>query len=501
MKTKVTLLAIIFILSFFSQGFSQEATTERIPTSFNSLKVGGYYKIILHKGDPKIIIHAKESVAQKIIVEVKQGVLVISNKPIKQKTPISIEVYSDYIEDYEINGAVILKSDEIQKPDNLRIVLGGAATATLKVETNDIAVFLSGASVLNIEGKSQSFDVKAKGAAIIRSSELETEKRTVILSGSAGVLVIDDVKDNDTVFNRSLSSTDNMDEKTTYGVSYDGSVAQAKFLGIHVNIDEDDETGEVQVGTHKWYYDSYGEVSHKRIKPPKFNGHWGGFGLGINGYVNDKLSYELPQEYEFMNLLWQKSVNVDFNIYEQNINLSRNKNIGLITGIGYSIYNYRFTDSYTVMQDSSYFSGLYNRGINVRKSKIVTNYIMIPLLFEIQDNNASPLTKHRWHVNIGAIFGMRVHTHQKTYFDEHNKEYNLVNPVTGEIDAIATSPSYAKSKVHDDFYIRPFKVDASLRVGWGWINLYANLSLTEMFSKNKGPKLYPFNIGIMLVNW
>jgi len=192
--------------------------------------------------------------------------------------------------------------------------------------------------------------------------------------------------------------------------------------------------------------------------------------------------------------------NVDINIFEQNIRLSHNGRFGLVTGIGYSIYNYRFTKSFTVM-DSSYFSGLYNKGINVRKSKIVTNYITVPILFEYQDKNPSPLTKYRWHVNLGAILGLRVHGHQKTYFDEANKEYNLVNPVTGEIDAIATSPSYPKSKVHDDFYLSPFKMDASLRVGWGWINLYANVSLIEMFTVGKGPKLYPFSVGIMLVSW
>ena len=153
------------------------------------------------------------------------------------------------------------------------------------------------------------------------------------------------------------------------------------------------------------------------------------------------------------------------------------------------------------MQDSNYFVGAYNQGVSVRKSKIVTNFITVPVLFEIQDKNNNPRTKYRWHVNVGAIFGVRVHAHQKTYFNEQNKDYQLVNPVDGEVIASSTSPSYSKVKVHDSFYMRPFKVDASLRVGWGWINLYANVSLTEMFNSGKGPKQYPFSVGIMLVSW
>lgn len=509
MKTKsitLILLSLIFILPVYSQAQDDNKRTELLEENISGLIIGGYYKVNLHSGNPQLVIHAKESVLDKINIEVRNGVLKISNKPLRHSKPIKIDVYSNFISDFDISGAVILSSEEVQKPENLNINISGAAQVKLDVETQQIKGDISGAGILEIGGKAESISIKATGASIVKTAQLETNKSDIVVTGAAGVLVTDegpivDTNDDNYDNDNDIKATDSDGEKTTYGMTYDGSVARAKFLGIQVHVDEDDETGEVRVGSHKWVYDSEGEVTHKRVKLNKFNGHWGGVGIGINGYVNDKYSYELPEEYEFMDLLWQKSVNVDLNLYEQNINLSPNKNIGLVTGIGYSIYNYRFTKSFTVMQDSNYFTASYNQGINVRKSKIVTNYITVPLLFEIQDNNPSPLTKYRWHVNIGAIFGVRVHSHQKTYFEETGKEYNLTHPTSGEIVAIATSPSQNKAKVHDDFYLRPFKVDASLRVGWGWINLYANVSMTEMFSKNKGPKLYPFSVGIMLTSW
>lgn len=508
MKTKMTylfLLTWIMLFPLFSQ--SQESNSnERIPDqNFKGLIVGGYYKINLKNGEPKIIIHASESVAQKIKTELRNGVLEISNRPIRQSQPISLDIYCDYIEDYDISGAVILSSEEVQKPANLNIEVSGAAQIKLTVETGNILGDLSGASILELSGKAQSISCKASGAALLKTANLQTETSDIVVTGAAGVLVTEGGSEReeaeDVNYDNEIMATDKEDEKTTYGVTYDGSTARAKFMGIHVHVDEDDETGEVKVGTHKWVYDSDGEVTHKRIRREKFNGHWGGVGIGINGYVNDKYNYNLPEEYEYMDLLWQKSVNIDLNIYEQNINLSANNNIGLVTGIGYSIHNYRFTKSFTVMQDSNYFVGSYNRDINVRKSKIVTNFITIPVLFEFQDKHPNPRTKYRWHVNVGAIFGVRVHAHQKTYFNEQNKDYNLVHAVNGDIVATATSPSYPKVKVHDNFYMRPFKVDASLRVGWGWINLYANVSLIEMFNSGKGPKLYPFSVGIMLASW
>jgi hypothetical protein len=508
MKTKSTILvlfSLMLVFPFFSYAQSDQKKIEILKDSINGLIIGGYYKVELFQGDPKVVIHASESVQKKINVEIRNKVLFIDNKPLRQSKPIKIDIYSGYIQDYDLSGAVILYSDEVQKPKDLNISISGAAQVKLDVETGDIKGDIGGAGMFEIAGKAKSITMKASSASVVKIANLETENSEIVLMDTAVVIDKDegpivDIENNENTFDKDIPEGED-GEKTTYGVTYDGSVARARFLGIEVDVNEHEETGEVRIGSHKWVFDGEGEISHKRIRRHKFNGHWGGVGLGINGYVNDKLVYELPKEYEFMNLLWQKSANVDLNIFEQNINLSPNKNFGLVTGIGYSIHNFRFTKSFTVMQDSNFFSGTYNRGINVRKSKIVTNYITVPLLFELQDKNPSPLTKHRWHVNIGAIFGVRVHAHQKTYFNETNKEFELVDPVSGEVVAFATSPSKNKVKVHDDFYLRPFKVDASLRVGWGWINLYANISMTEMFSKNKGPKLYPFSVGIMLVSW
>lgn len=508
MKTKKTilfLLSLVILFPFFSQ--AQETNiSERFPDqNFTGLIVGGYYKIYLFNGEPKLVIHAKPANVEKVKTELRNGVLEITNRPIRQSKAIRIDIYSDYISEYDISGAVVIVSEEVQKPDHINFEVSGAAQVNLEVETGDIHGKISGASILELTGTAKSISCNASGASILKTSLLETESSDIVVSDAAGLIVTDKrteiPEDKEINYDNEIAATDEEGEKTTYGVTYDGSTARAKFLGIHVNVDEDDETGEVRVGTHKWVYDSEGEVTHKRIRLEKFNGHWGGLGLGINGYVNEKYVYELPQEYEYLDLLWQKSVNIDLNIYEQNINLSQHRNFGIVTGIGYSINNYRFTKSFTVMQDSNYFVGAYNKGVNVRKSKIVTNFITIPVLFEFQDKNPSPLTKHRWHVSLGAIFGVRVHAHQKTYFNELDKDYKLADPVSGDIIATTTSPSYPKAKVHDNFYMRPFKVDASLRVGWGWINLYANVALTEMFNSGKGPKLYPFSVGIMLVSW
>lgn len=502
---KTIWIALIFIAALFLGAFSaqaQDQVSERVPNqNISGLIVGGLYQINLMQGSPKIVIHAPNEVAAQIKTEVQNEILEITSTLTKQKNPVTIDVYGTAFEYLDISGAVKLTSAKVIKASHLHLDISGAAQVTLTTEAETIDANISGASILEIKGTAKLLNGNASGASIFNTSGLVAETSNIEVSGAAGMTY--ESCDSTKKFPEETTEivVDKDGEKTTYGVTYDGSVARAKFLGIQVHVDEDDETGEVKIGTHKWVYNSDGEVSHKRVKPLGFNGHWGGVGLGINGFVNNDFRYELPKEYEFMDLYWQRSVNVDLNLYEQNINLSPSHNIGLITGIGFSIYNYFFTKSFTVMTDSNFFSGTYNKGINVKKSKMVTNYIMVPVLFEIQDRNPNPLTKYRWHVNVGAIFGVRVHSHQKTYFNETNKQFSLEHPVTGDVVATATSPYDNISKVHNNFYLQPFKVDASLRVGWGWLNLYTNYSITQMFQKGKGPELHPFTVGIMVTGW
>ena len=96
-------------------------------------------------------------------------------------------------------------------------------------------------------------------------------------------------------------------------------------------------------------------------------------------------------------------------------------------------------------------------------------------------------------------------SHTKKYYDERNKEFEITrySPETDryETEYLATSPDYSKAKDFDDFHMQPFKFDATVRIGWGFVNLYATYSINQMFKKDKGPEVYPWTIGITFVNF
>ena len=186
----------------------------------------------------------------------------------------------------------------------------------------------------------------------------------------------------------------------------------------------------------------------------------------------------MPAEYKYLDLHYEKSVNVDINFFEQNINLIK-RHLGLVTGLGLTFNNYRFDNNVVLVPDSSKIFGYYdNSKESYKKSKLLVTYLTLPLLLEYQTNNNSNINS--FHFTAGVIGGVRIGSHTKNMYDGDKKTKN-----------------------RDDFYLNPFKVDATARIGWGVLNLYGNYSLTTLFKNDKGPELYPYSIGISfdIDNW
>jgi len=53
-------------------------------------------------------------------------------------------------------------------------------------------------------------------------------------------------------------------------------------------------------------------------------------------------------------------------------------------------------------------------------------------------------------------------------------------------------------KNKDVQFIEKIRFAPTLRVGYGFLNLYMSYSVTKMFSEANGPELYPISIGITL---
>jgi len=221
-----------------------------------------------------------------------------------------------------------------------------------------------------------------------------------------------------------------------------------------------------------WYsdWDNLSPFCNKK----KFRGHWAGFELGLNNYMNENNKVTLDPEDELFELNPEKSWVFTVNFIEFNIPFS--KGSGLVTGMGTTWNNYHFRNNVNVYEDAN--------GIiiaepetehNYSKNALNLWYVTVPLIFEFQ----IPVNKNRpgIHVGFGAVGSLK-----------------LTSKITQKY-------SGTKSKDKSDFQIPGLKYGLTARVGYRFIKLFVNYDLVPLFKENRGPKVFPVSAGITLISF
>lgn len=207
--------------------------------------------------------------------------------------------------------------------------------------------------------------------------------------------------------------------------------------------------------------------------PTRFKGHWPAFEMGMNSFARVDYKNFTPN---FMDLYQNKSYEVNINFLRYSIGLQKEKrNIGIVTGLGLSLNDYRFSNGYTIENENGIVKPVLLDQTGLSKTKLSTSYVSAPVMLEFQipvnDQNK------RIYISAGVIGGIKVGSHTKI---KQNGD---------------------KTKNRDDFNINPFRYGASARLGYKGINIFGTYYCSPFFKEGRGPELYPFTIGIGLMNW
>ena len=213
----------------------------------------------------------------------------------------------------------------------------------------------------------------------------------------------------------------------------------------------------------------------------EFEGHWAGVEIGINSFAKADYSIYSPDENEFLNsdLLRSNALNLNILQYSKGIQQNR-KTIGLVTGVGLSFQSYRLDNNTTITRDETrkvHPENLYFD--SNQKSKLSILYLEVPLLLEFQ----VPVANQANHIYLSAgITGAkRLESHTKVKYRKEGKREKLKSP--------------------GDYSIQDYKVAATFRIGYRWLNLYAKYDVIPLFENNKGPVLYPYSVGLKLISF
>jgi len=206
---------------------------------------------------------------------------------------------------------------------------------------------------------------------------------------------------------------------------------------------------------------------------PHFRGHWAAVEMGINSFANVDYTGFIPN---FMDLNHNKSFEVDINFLRYSIGLQKYKrNIGLVTGLGITFNDYRFSNAYTIENDNGMVVPVVLNKDGLSKSKLSTSFLTVPLMLEFQIPVDGP--NKRIYLSAGVIGGLKLGSHTKVKINDN------------------------KSKNHDDFNINPFRYGTTARIGYKGINLFGTYYYSTLFKNSRGPEMNPFTIGLGLMNW
>jgi hypothetical protein len=233
----------------------------------------------------------------------------------------------------------------------------------------------------------------------------------------------------------------------------------------------------------------------------KYNGHWAGVDLGWNGYVNPDFNMNFPANQKYLDLNTSRSMTVNLNPIELNLNIAKN-HFGLTSGLGLTFNNYYFSNSTLLVHDSGALVAYHLVDQNWNKADMKVNklselWITLPVIFEYQTN--SGIKWNSFHLSLGVVGGVRVCAYTKQKFYSRYTTYYLVDDDGKYAGSVYVDNKFTRT--YSQYHLNPFKLDATVRIGWSFLNFFANYSVTPMFQKNQGPELYPWAMGITLCGW
>jgi len=275
-----------------------------------------------------------------------------------------------------------------------------------------------------------------------------------------------------------------------------GDEKTISLFGNNITIQEDEDENAIEFGiSNNWEDRQYkwkdkqekkqkkwkekrsqkSEFHSRKSQHKRFKGHYSGVDIGFNSYVTSDGSLSMPDEYQYLDLNQGKSVGVNINFLQYSIGLQRRGNIGLVTGLGLEFNNYRFDSHNLLTKDENGNLTYETTDRDVRKNKLATVYLNMPLLMEFQIptyRNGSPI-----YFSAGGIGGVRLKSHTKVVYNEDGKK---------------------KEKDRSDFNLSTLRYGVTARMGYRAINLYGSYYFSSLFEQNKGPELYPVSVGFFI---
>jgi hypothetical protein len=411
--------------------------------AFEKVEIKGTSKVTLKIGESYSITQPDSGITGKWKLE--------GSKLVVDGAAKNITLQAKNLQGIEVSGTGSLTTEDTLRNETIQLVISGSGNMSIPVVAKNISVEISGVGKMTLSGQANNLNAEISGSGKLSAHNLQTTTATVTISGTGNA----SVETTDSL-NVIISGTGKVYYKTTPKTINQQITGLGKLAPLS-------ESTEKQMS-----------FSVGASKPKKAGGNWAGLDIGFNGLYNKNSGFDTPSGYDFLELIPEKSIAVNLNLFEQEFKLYK-RYVLASTGIGLSYNNYRFRKNISLIPDTNRVTFTAD-SINLRKNKLTVSYLTIPVLLTF---NTSEEAKKAFHITTGLLFSYKLGSHTKQVYTENGHK--------------------KKDKVFDDFNIDPLRYDATLRIGYREFTAFANYSLTNLFKNNRGPELQPWTVGISLV--
>jgi hypothetical protein len=396
---------------------------------------------------------------QNVIIFNKKGEAYIKDNTLyiqsKSKEDIMVKTNNKNIQKIILNDASNLTFNTTIESNHLEIITKDVSRFIGNVKCQNISIQTFDASRVELIGIADSLIISAKDASNQNLKNLLAKNVSASINDVSNVKVYAEESITATVKDASRFKIYGSAKNVNISVSDIARVSRSenKFLDL-------DSSSTQKKWTYKW-----GDFKSKR--------GWLGFAFGVSYYFADRnFNSTLPSPASYLTLDFQRSRNFQFNMYQHNFNLYKDK-LSIAIGIGWDWRTYAFEKKVILNPDSSYTNGWIDttRSIKYDLNALKLTYLQFPLLLELH-----PDIKRNMCIDIGIMGEWLIYSKTKRVFQQNSYNYEISRK--------------------DSYNLNPFQAKLYFSVGYKVIHLYAEYALTQMFLKNKGPEVYPFNAGI-----
>lgn len=476
---------IIALLALPVSAWAQ--TTTNLP-AFTGIELNAPFKVAL--------VHStvtKATAVTGVELMVKRNILHIEQGTSDVHEGDSVIVYYTQLNRMEINGIgeISMAQGSTINADTFKLECNGAAKTNLNMEVKFLRLEGNGESIIKLAGNADKVKAALSGVSKLYAAELKTRDMNVEGSGAsyfavfasnslhvdatnatkgsyAGKPVIKNINVSGVSSIVDASTGEEMsDERSGNGDTTRLTIGKMKVIIIDEDKKQDTKGKKEEAENGN---------SPKKIKRYDLKHVYAGFEVGVNNFASSNLQLNVPANYSYLSCNTGRSWFYGLNFIEKDAQIIKNK-LAITTGFGIEFQHFEFASDKVLQANMPGViadSGL----VQYSRNRLYNFNLNVPLLLKFAPRNKK--VRNGFHLAAGLI---------GTY-----KTYSSLSLET-------TARGFKEeTKIKDDFNINPFRVAATIRVGYGWFRAFASYSLTPYFKQTNGnPDIRVFAAGITLV--